>query len=171
MKVFLSYHRADEKYRNKIEEMLKKNKIQYYAVSQNVNFDGKNHQHIKDIINKHMEDCDVVICIVGRDTYSRPHVDWELHEALKGDYHYRKGIVAVMLETRDDRKNNIDFATFPNRLQENIGYIVIEQFCSFGQRIVCALNEATDRSRDRHFQTRNKHYLMELKKGLYFDES
>lgn len=171
MKVFLSYHRADEKYRNKIEEMLKKNKIPYYAVSKSTNFNGENHQHIKDIINKRMEDCDVIICILGRDTYSRPHVDWELHEALKGDFNHRKGIVAVMLETRYDRKNDIDFETFPNRLQDNIDYIVIEQFCSFEQRIVCALNEAADISRDKHFQTRNKRYLMELRKGLYFDKN
>ena len=50
MKVFISYHRADTKAREHIEDLLKDNDISFYAVPKNVNFDGENHQHIKDTI-------------------------------------------------------------------------------------------------------------------------
>lgn len=112
MKVFISYHRADTKARDHIEDLLKDNDITFYAVPKNVNFDGENHQHIKDTILQEMDGCDVILCIVGKDTYTRPHVDWELHEALKGDIKTRRGVLAVMLENRGDSKNNIDYATF-----------------------------------------------------------
>lgn len=169
MRVFISYHRADQKYRTAIENLLRQNNISYYAVPENTNFDGMHHQHIKDIINSQMYNCNVLLCIVGKETYSRPHVDWELHEALKGDINHRRGILAVLLENRRDNKNNIDYSTFPNRLQDNEDYIVIEQYCSLYEKIVEALDEAFKKSRDRYIQTNNTRCPMQLRQGRYFD--
>lgn len=169
MRVFISYHRADQKYRTAIENLLRQNNISYYAVPENANFDGMNHQHIKDIINSKMYNCDVLLCIVGKETYSRPHVDWELHEALKGDINNRRGVLAVLLENRGDNKNDIDYSTFPNRLQDNEDYIVIEQYCSLYEKIVDALDEAVEKSRDRYIQTKNTRCPMQLRQGRYFD--
>ena len=171
MRVFISYHRADEKYRDKIEKMLKNNCISYFVVPKSVNFNGKNHQYIKDIINEKMCDCDVILCIVGKETYSRPHVDWELHEALKGRINQRKGILVVMLERRLDNKNSINYATFPNRLQDNKDYIIIEQFCSLSYKINSALNEALSKSWDESIQVNNRRQPMQLRQGKYFDEN
>lgn len=169
MKVFISYHRADTKYRHKVENILRNAGIRRYAVPEDADFNGKYHQHIKDTILKGMNDCDVLLCIVGKETYSRPHVDWELHEALKGGIDTRRGILAVMLEKRGDSKNAIDYATFPNRLQDNEDYIVIEQFASLQDRIVESLNEALAKSRNKDIQTTNKRKLMPLRSGKYYD--
>lgn len=169
MRVFISYHRADQKYRTAIENLLRQNNISYYAVPENANFDGMNHQHIKDIINSKMYNCDVLLCIVGKETYSRPHVDWELHEALKGDINNRRGVLAVLLENRGDNKNDIDYSTFPNRLQDNEDHIVIEHYCSLYEKIVDALDEAVEKSRDRYIQTKNTRCPMQLRQGRYFD--
>ena len=169
MKVFISYHRADTKARDHIEDLLKDNDITFYAVPKNVNFDGENHQHIKDTILQGMYDCDVLLCIVGKNTYTRPHVDWELHEALKGDIKTRKGVVAVMLENRGDSKNNIDYATFPNRLEDNEDYIVIEQYASLQDRLKEALDEALNNSWNRDIQVNNRRAPMQLRQGKYFD--
>lgn len=169
MKVFISYHRADTKAREHIEDLLKDNDIPFYAVPKNVNFDGKHHQYIKDTILQGMYDCDVLLCIVGKDTYTRPHIDWELHEALKGDVNKRRGIVAVMLEKRGDSKNNIDYATFPNRLEDNENYIVIEQYASLQDRLKGALDAALDNSLNKRIQTSNKRKLMQLRSGKYYD--
>ncbi len=169
MKVFISYHRADTKAREHIEDLLKDNDISFYAVPKNVNFDGENHQHIKDTILQGMYDCDVLLCIVGKNTYTRPHVDWELHEALKGDIKTRKGVVAVMLENRGDSKNNIDYATFPNRLEDNEDYIVIEQYASLQDRLKEALDEALNNSWNRDIQVNNRRAPMQLRQGKYFD--
>lgn len=169
MKVFISYHRSDTKYRHKIENILKDAEINYYAVPEEIIFDGKSHQYIKDIILQGMKDCDILLCIIGKETYARPHVDWELHEALKGDMKTRKGILAVMLENRGDSKNNIDYETFPNRLQDNEDYIVIEQYASLHNRLIKALNNALYKSSDRSVQVRNNRKLMLLRGGKYYD--
>lgn len=169
MRVFISYHKADTKARDHIEVLLKDNGIPFYAVSRNVNFDGEHHQYIKDTILQGMNDCDVLLCIVGKDTYTRPHVDWELHEALKGNIHTRRGILAVMLEKRGDSKNNIDYATFPNRLEDNEDYIVIEQYASLQDRLKDALDKALDNSRNKDMQVNNSRLPMQLRQGKYFD--
>lgn len=169
MKVFISYHRADTKAREHIEDLLKDNDIPFYAVPKDVNFDGEHHQYIKDTILQGMNDCDVLLCIVGKDTYTRPHVDWELHEALKGNIHTRRGILAVMLEKRGDSKNNIDYATFPNRLEDNEDYIVIEQYASLQDRLKDALDKALDNSRNKDMQVNNSRLPMQLIQGKYFD--
>ena len=169
MKVFISYHRADTKAREHIEDLLKDNDIPFYAVPKDVNFDGEHHQYIKDTILQGMYDCDVLLCIVGKDTYTRPHVDWELHEALKGNIHTRRGILAVMLEKRGDSKNTIDYATFPNRLEDNEDYIVIEQYASLQDRLKDALDKALDNSRNKDMQVNNSRLPMQLRQGKYFD--
>lgn len=169
MKVFISYHRADTKQRELLEEILDENDIDCYAVPQNMNLSGLNHQIIKDRILSKMSDCDAVICLVGTETYTRGHVDWELHEALKGGAGYRKGIVAVLLETREDNKNDIDYETFPARLTDNEDYIVIEQFASFHQRVLEAIDEAVDRSRNKNYLIDNKRKPMQLRSKLYYD--
>ena len=135
MKVFISYHRADTKYRKKLETILNENNINYYAVPLDTCFDEMHNQQIKDSILTKMEDCDVLICLVGKETYTRGHVDWEIHKALKGGIYNRKGIVALLLENRGDSIYNLDWSTFPNRLQDNMGYIILEQFASFYSRI------------------------------------
>lgn len=169
MKVFISYHRADTKAREHIEDLLKDNDIPFYAVPKDVNFDGEHHQYIKDTILQGMNDCNVLLCIVGKDTYTRPHVDWELHEALKGNIHTRRGILAVMLEKRGDSKNNIDYATFPNRLEDNEDYIVIEQYASLQDRLKDALDKALGNSRNKDMQVNNSRLPMQLRQGKYFD--
>lgn len=169
MKVFISYHRADTKAREHIEDLLKDNDIPFYAVPKDVNFDGEHHQYIKDTILQGMNDCDVLLCIVGKDTYTRPHVDWELHEALKGNIHTLRGILAVMLEKRGDSKNNIDYATFLNRLEDNEDYIVIEQYASLQDRLKDALDKALDNSRNKDMQVNNSRLPMQLRQGKYFD--
>lgn len=60
MKVFISYHRADTKDREHIEDLLKDNNIPFYAVPKDVNFDGEHHQYIKDTILQGMNNCDVL---------------------------------------------------------------------------------------------------------------
>ena len=41
MKVFISYHRADTAYRRKLERILQNYGIDYYAVPEDADFNGK----------------------------------------------------------------------------------------------------------------------------------
>lgn len=169
MKIFISYHRADTKYREKLESILKEEEIEYYAVPENADFNGQSHQNIKDQIISHMKDCKIVLCLIGQETYSRPHVDWEIHAALSGGVRERKGLIGVMLETRDDSKNNIDYATFPNRIQDNEEYAVIEQFASLSVRIHYAIEKAEDNRKNKKLGVDNSRELMPLRSKKYYD--
>lgn len=74
-----------------------------------------------------------------------------------------------MLEKRGDSKNNIDYATFPNRLEDNEDYIVIEQYASLQDRLKDALDKALDNSRNKDMQVNNSRLPMQLRQGKYFD--
>jgi hypothetical protein len=169
MKVFISYHRADTKYMTKVIDFLKDNEIAYYVVPKNHNFNGLYHQHIATIIIENMNSCDVLLCIVGKETYSRPHIDHELKAAFRGGVSSRKGIVYVMLENRQDCINNIDFSIFPNRLADNLEYCIGIQYSSFQSKLVESLMEAQKRSKQ-NFQINNSRELLQLRTGKYYDQ-
>ena len=168
-KIFISYHRADRKYKDKIINILKKHNYKYFCVDENKSFDGLTHQHIADFICSEMKDCDVLLCLVGRETFSRPHVDWEIHTALKGIVGERKGIVGVMLENREDSKNEIDLNTFPTKFKDNFDYVVLEQFASINNRIEYAVNLAMKNRDDYRIQVTHKNRVMQLRSGKYYD--
>ena len=169
MKVFISYHRKDTKYKEHIIKILKENHIEYYCVPDTQDFDGWTHENIAEFIRSKLNECNILLCVVGRDTYSRPHVDNEIHFALKGEVGTRKGIVAVMLENREDSKNDIDLETFPKKLSQNKEYIILEQFASLKNRLVVALNKAKKNSNNPRLQTNHSNKVMRLRGGKYYD--
>ena len=168
-KVFISFHRADYKYKERIVQILEENKIPFYCVPDTANFDGSSHQDIAEQLCKKMDDCNILLCIVGKETYSRPHVDWEIHNALKGEVGARKGIIAVMLESRQDSKSSICNKTFPLRLRENIDYVVLEQFASISDTIQSAIKRANSNRNNRKLQTSHQRQPMQLRAGKYYD--
>ena len=169
MKVFISYHRKDSKQKERLQELLKSNNISFYSVPDNHNFDGKNHQTIMTMLASEISKCDVVICVIGKETYTRPHVDHELHFAFKGDAGVRKGVVAVMLENRSDSKKNIEKKTFPERLIDNLNYVVVEQYASIADKLVEAIKKAQVNRKDKMLQTSHSSPVMQLRAGNYYD--
>lgn len=169
IKIFISYHRVDTKYRKQLEAILTEAGIKYFAVPENMDFDGKTHQEIKDKINACMQDCTTLLCLVGKETYTRPHVDWEIHESLKGGVEKRKGLIAVMLESRGDSKNDIDYDTFPNRIEDNEDYAVIEQFASLSIRLNYAINQSEKNRVNSQLSVNNSRKLMPLRSKKYYD--
>jgi len=133
MKVFISYNKSDVKYKDRLIRLLDDANILYYCVPEDMDYNSQEFEAYRKAFVKELGYCDVVICLIGKDTYSKTHVDFELNEALKGGPSSRKGIVALMLDSRKDNKENIDYRTFPVRLVDNIrnSYVVIENFDSF----------------------------------------
>ena len=169
MRVFISYHRADSSYREKLENILTSHNIDYYVVPEEKIFDGKSHEFIKTYIINKMKKCDALICLIGKDTYTRPHVDHEIHAALKGGIKNRKGIVAVMLESRKDRINNIDYGTFPTKIQQNKDFVVLTQFASLHSNISYLLKSAFDNAKDESIEVNHTNPCMQLRSGKYYD--
>lgn len=168
-KIFISYHRADKKYKDRILDILDEFGYRYFCVDENESFNGWTHQNIANQICSKMEACDVLLCIVGKETYSRPHVDWEIHTALKGGVGNRKGIIAVMLEKRQDSINNIDFDTFPTKLQDNLDYVVLEQYASIDSRMEYAIECALENKDNDSIKVTHKNPVMKLRAGKYYD--
>ena len=54
-KIFISYHRADNKYKDTIVQILKKYGYRCFSINENKNFNGWKHQHIADYICSEME--------------------------------------------------------------------------------------------------------------------
>jgi len=173
MKVFVSYHRADTSYKEKLLEYLESKDIPYYVVPEDYNFDGLYHEHIAQIILDEIKWCSVTICIIGQETYSRPHVDHEIKATLKGGISIRRGLVGLMLDNRRDSKNNINYDTFPNRIQDNytddIPYVVLGQWASFKNELGSLLNEAYD-NRYENYEVNNSRELMKLRNGKYYEQ-
>lgn len=169
MKVFISYHRADSAYRRKTENILKSHNIDYYVVPENKNFNGQSAESIRTFLCEKLKQCDVLLCLIGKETYSRPHVDHEIHTALKGNVSDRLGIVGVLLPKRKDNLQSIDLATFPTKLWDNKRYVVWTEWGNLNDNVVDLVREAYARSTDNKYQTTHRNPCMQLKQTLYYD--
>ena len=169
MKVFISYHRADRRYRIKAENILRNVGVEYYAVPEDVNFNGWSAQEINRFICSEHQECDVLLCLIGQETYRRPHVDREIHTALKGDPGVRLGIVGVLLSTRGDSLDRPNNATIPAKLRDNSNYVVWTEYNDLNSNICCLIEEAYIRSRNNRLQTNHSNPCMALRTTLYYD--
>lgn len=169
MKVFISYHRADRRYRIKAENILRNVGVEYYAVPEDVNFNGWSAQEINRFICRELQECDVLLCLIGQETYRRPHVDREIHTALKGDPGVRLGIVGVLLSTRGDSLDSPNNATIPAKLRDNSNYVVWTEYNDLNSNIRDLIDEAYENSLDRRLQTNHSNPCMALRTALYYD--
>lgn len=169
MRVFISYHRADYKYRHKVENILSIAGIDYYAVPENADFNGKKAESIKTFICNRLKKCDVMICLVGEKTYSRPHVDREIHTALKGGVGVRLGIIAVHLPTRHDSLSSIDKNTYPKKLLDNKNYVVWCDYSYLNGNVEYLINTAYQNSLNRKLPTNHSNPCLPLRTTLYYD--
>lgn len=169
MKVFISYHLADTKYVKKIKNKLKMLSIDYYSVPENADFTGQHNEEISKQILQNMDSCQVLLCIIGRETYTRPHVDYEINQALKGGVGKRLGIIGVLIESRKDSIFNIDLATFPPRLSDNMKYVILVQNATLSSRINDCINQAIDNRINRSIEVNNNRKCMKLPNKYYLE--
>lgn len=169
MKVFISYHRADRRYRIKAENILRNVGIEYYAVPEEENFNGWSAQEINRFICSELQKCNVLLCLIGKNTYKRPHVDREIHTALKGDPGVRLGIVGVLLSTRGDSLDSPNKATIPAKLRDNSDYVVWTEYNDLNSNICGLIEKACKNSSNKRLQTNHSNPCMPLRKKLYYD--
>lgn len=169
MKVFISYHRADTKYRRKAENILENVGIDYYAVPEDADFNGQYAETINRSICEELKQCDILLCIIGKDTYKRPHVDREIHTALKGSPGTRKGIIGVLLESCIDDINKLDEAKIPEKLKINEDYVVWTLYKRLNNDILKLVDKAIKNSKDKKLKTNHTNPCRQLKSTLYYD--
>ena len=169
MKAFISYHRFDSKYRHKLENIFISHQIDYYAVPENKVFDGEKAETIKNYICRKLQKCDVLVCLIGQETYSRPHVDREIHTALKGEPGKRLGIIGVILPTRNETLKSINPDTFPTKLWDNKDYVVWTEWNRLNSAIVDLIQQALLNSSDNRIQTNHSNPCMQLRNKKYYE--
>lgn len=170
MKVFVSYYRKDSKQKNLLIDFLINKKIDYYVVDEKYKFDGMYHQEIANIVIENMKDCDVTICLIGKETYTRPHIEHELKATLKGGAGERRGLVGLILENREDSINKLNTDTLPDRIRENLNnkYVVLGQFASFKDKLEGYIKKA-NQIRKKDIPVKNNFALKKLRSGTYFN--
>jgi len=129
-KVFISYHHEnDEKYKNLFERMFGN-----IYVSKSVEID-EIYPHLKTetirhkIRDEYLRDSTVTVVFIGKETWKRKHVDWEISSSIRDtQYNPRSGLLGIILPTHPDyHREKYDPYTIPPRLYENIkcGYAKI----------------------------------------------
>jgi hypothetical protein len=117
-KLFISYyHNDDEKYRNKFEELFGDLFINKSVKLGDIDEDLST-EYIKRLIReKYISDTSVVVVLIGKHTYCRKHVDWEISAGLGNN----TGLVGLILPTHNCyNKDMCLHKDLPDRLVENL---------------------------------------------------
>jgi len=152
-----------------MESILTSHNIDYYAVPEDADFTGKHNETIRNYTCSKVKKCDILICLIGCKTYSRPHVDREIHTALKGNVGVRLGIIGVLLPTRSDSLSKASFDTIPVKLIDNKDYVVWSDWHVFQNTIDSLISVAFDRSLDSNIQTNHSNPCMPVKSKIYYE--
>lgn len=102
-KVFLSYHHADQYYKN---ELIRKNDIDGIFCDASVDTGDIDDTYMSDqmirekIRDEYLRDSTITVVLVGRETRLRKHVDWEIYSSMyDGKINKKSGILVVNLPT------------------------------------------------------------------------
>lgn len=121
-KVFLSYyHKDDQQYRNRFDELFSHLFISKSVKPGDIDTDLST-EYIKRLIQQgYIEDTSVLIVLVGKKTYCRKHVDWEISAALNKKVGGYSGLLGLCLPTHPDyEKSEYTADIVPPRLVDNI---------------------------------------------------
>jgi hypothetical protein len=129
-KIFISYHHGetsydgDKEYREKLERILVTSEI---AINYSVPYNSISSDLMTDTVrqkirDEYLRDATVTLVLVGKDTWRRKHVDWEIGSSIRDtQLNPRAGLLGLILPTYpriDSTKYNPN--TIPPRLYDNI---------------------------------------------------
>ena len=169
--IFMSYHRTDTNEMEDIKEELKNKGYNMFSVKTTYKFDGKRHNDIFSMIGMRLKSCNVMVYLVGQESYSRPHCEHELRLALKGNAQRRKGIVAILLESRKDNIASLDKNITSSRIYENESYIVLTTKNEFLKNPKKYIDKSVLRKLNLDVSIVNNQEVPKFRKGLYYDQN
>lgn len=135
-RIFLSYHHAnDEPYKQAFERLF----CNFYdvAISRSVQIGDidpqKNTEYVRQIIrDQYLRDTSVTVVLIGRETWKRKHVDWEISSSLRHtSLNPRSGLLGIILPTYPKPWGSMfNPYTIPPRLYDNLsnGYATIHEW-------------------------------------------
>lgn len=117
-KLFISYyHNDDEYYRNKFEKLFGDLFVNKSVKLGDID-DDLSTDYIKRLIREnYISDTSVVVVLVGKNTYCRKHVDWEISAGLLND----TGLIGLALPSHSSyKKDKYSKEDVPPRLVDNL---------------------------------------------------
>ena len=74
------------------------------------------------IRDEYLRDSTVTVVLIGRETWKRKHIDWEISSSIRDtQYNPRSGLIGILLPTYPGySKNEYNKNTIPPRLYDNI---------------------------------------------------
>lgn len=117
-KLFISYyHSDDEYYRDKFEELFGDLFINKSVQIGDID-DDLSDEYIKRLIREnYISDTSVVVVLVGKNTYCRKHVDWEISAGLLNN----AGLIGLALPSHSSyKKDKYSKDDVPGRLVDNL---------------------------------------------------
>ena len=125
-KVFISYHHEeDEEYKRRLVQALTAKVVDMSVSPGDIHDEGLRLDEIRRIIrDDHIADAVVTVVLIGRCTWQRKHVDWEISASLiDRRNNERCGVVGVLLPTHPDYRKKAkkrNKRRIPQRLDPNI---------------------------------------------------
>ena len=120
-KVFITFHHEDQRFRDSLVDALGSHVVDR-SVSDGDIDDGLRVETIRrKIRDEFIADATVTIVLIGRCTWQRKHVDWEISSSLRDtEYNPRCGLLGILLPTHPDYKTGkYRLQLIPPRLAEN----------------------------------------------------
>jgi|SRR5208283_231352 len=124
-KVFVSYHHDnDQFYRDEFEKILRDSGISIIKSVQLGDIDPelKTETVRQKIRDEYLRDSTVTVVLVGKDTWRRKHIDWEIGSSIRNtEYNPRSGLLGILLPSYPlFKENQYDPHTIPPRLYYNL---------------------------------------------------
>ena len=122
-KVFVSFHEKDRKYRKLFAEQMGDDLVDKSVGDGDIDPKLKVDTTRGKIRDEFIADATVTVVLVGRCTWQRKHVDWEIGSSLRDTRNNsRCGLIGILLPTHPDfGKPNFQSALIPPRLADNAG--------------------------------------------------
>jgi hypothetical protein len=125
-KVFVSYHHAaDQAYKDRFVQLFSQVVVDWSVRLGDI-ADGLATETIRQKIrDEWLRDATVTVVLVGRQTWQRKHVDWEIGSSLRNtSYNPRSGLLGILLPTYPAPQPGFyEPTTIPPRLADNLGAV------------------------------------------------
>ncbi len=124
-KTFISFHHVDEAYKAFFERVFSDQYNVFISMSVD---DGDIDPRLKTdtirqkIRDQYLRDSTVTVVLVGKETWKRKHVDWEISSSIRDtQFNPRSGLLGILLPTYPKvSMDKYDPFTIPPRLYDNI---------------------------------------------------
>ena len=123
-KVFVSFHHEDQRLKNKFVGMMGEDIVDRSVEDGDIDDQRLNTETIRQRIRDNfIQDATVTVVLVGRCTWQRKHVDWEIGSSLRETkLNSRCGLLGIILPTHPNAKaGKYNPHLLPPRLADNCG--------------------------------------------------